>query len=518
MTHTLSTIPETISGWAERSPDRIALFAPDRDPLSYAGLVQQATLIHGVLDALKIAGSARVAVSFQDRPAMAVGFIGALFHGSTAVPVDPNLTSAEIESYLTEARATALLTDAGPGSAVRRAGETLGLTTIGLAPQRPGMTLSASVAPAAPAGKPAPLSWPDPSDAAYLVSTSGTTGRKIVPRTHQEVLLNLQKKNTTAIKTVEQDICLNPPSLYFNQGLHGGLLTSLLTGGGVILCSGTDVAQFFDCLGRFSPTWILTGYAFMEECLARADGYREVIRSADLSFITTAGTACPADRVAEIERVFGTRLFQCYAMTEVSTIACPPTPPTTMKPGTVGVPVVAEIAIFGDDGAAVPPGETGEIAVRDPGVIKGYLDNPQANAETFIDGWFRTGDLGFLDTDGFLTLQGRKKDIINRGGEKISPAEVEKAIAGSPEVREVCVFGIPHPTLSEIVAAAVVPAPGSDLDETHLTAVLRERLSTAKMPLVWLFLDALPTTPTGKMRRDRLVEMYRQSRNGGSAG
>ena len=198
-------------------------------------------------------------------------------------------------------------------------------------------------------------------------------------------------------------------------------------------------------------------------------------------------------------------------MTETSTIACPPIAPRKLKLGTIGVPVVTEIDFADENGNSVPQGSIGEIMVRDRGTMKGYVDDPEANAVAFKDGWFRTGDLGSIDADGFLTLRGRKKDIISRGGEKISPQEIEDVILKNPAVSQACVFGLPHPTLNEIPGAALVLMPGKTIGKSEIVGFLRERLSPSRVPVAWMFLDELPTTATGKTRRNELIDIYLES-------
>ena len=210
------TIPETIANWADQVPDRIAIFAINREPISYEDLVRQARIIQGALAIHGVSSNRRVALAIHDRPSLALAVVGTHFHCSTAVPINPAGTLDEIKSYLSILKIGALLTDAKTNSPVVSAAKNLGITTIELEPetQKIGVRFDTDVA-----AQSSPQCWPDPSDIAYLATTSGTTGRKIVPKTHDEVIWNFQRKNTMIIKNGEEDICLNPLSLFFSKAV-----------------------------------------------------------------------------------------------------------------------------------------------------------------------------------------------------------------------------------------------------------------------------------------------------------
>jgi acyl-CoA synthetase (AMP-forming)/AMP-acid ligase II len=211
--------------------------------------------------------------------------------------------------------------------------------------------------------------------------------------------------------------------------------------------------------------------------------------------------------MAELEKVFSVPVVEAYGMTEAAhQIACNPLPPGTRKPGSVGLAAGPDVTIMDDAGAILPPGATGEIVIRGPNVTPGYQNNPDANASAFTHGWFRTGDQGFIDDENYVHLTGRLKEIINRGGEKISPREVDDVLMEHPAVAQAVTFAIPHDKLGEDVAAAIVLGENMTADEHEIRKFVAERLVSAKVPRKVLFLDEIPKGPTGKLQRIGLAE------------
>ena len=228
----------------------------------------------------------------------------------------------------------------------------------------------------------------------------------------------------------------------------------------------------------------------------------EIIKSNPLRFIRSSSSAMPTQVIREIEEVFGAPLVESYGMTEAAhQMAANPLPPRVRKPGSVGIAAGPEIAIMDLDGNLLPVGETGEIVIRGENVTQGYESNPKANAEAYTNGWFRTGDQGMLDAEGYLTLTGRLKEIINRGGEKISPREVDEVLMDHPAVEQVITFAVPHDKLGEDVAAAVVLREGASVTEKELREFASRRLADYKVPRKVLFLAEIPKGATGKLQR-----------------
>ncbi len=241
--------------------------------------------------------------------------------------------------------------------------------------------------------------------------------------------------------------------------------------------------------------------------LERAARNQQTIQEAQLRFIRSSSSSLPPTVFHELEDTFGVPVIEAYGMTEAShQMTSNPLPPRRRKPGTVGVPIGLEVAIMDDQGELLSKGSTGEIVIRGKNVTSGYANNPQANATSFTNGWFRTGDQGDLDADGYLSIKGRLKEIINRGGEKVSPREVDEVLMEHPAVKQVVTFAMPHPKLGEEVAAAVVLRPGAPAGEQELRDFARERLAAFKVPRKIVILDEIPKGATGKLQRIGLAE------------
>jgi acyl-CoA synthetase (AMP-forming)/AMP-acid ligase II len=211
--------------------------------------------------------------------------------------------------------------------------------------------------------------------------------------------------------------------------------------------------------------------------------------------------------IAQLERVFEVPVVEAYGMTEAThQMASNPLPPGTRKPGTVGPSGGPEIRVVDETGTTVPLGAPGEIVIRGPNVMREYENNPKANADAFYDGWFRTGDQGVMDEDGYVAITGRLKEIINRGGEKISPREVDEIIMEHPAVHQCVTFAMPHEMLGEEVAAAIVLKQGTEATDRELRDFASTRLAPFKVPRKILILTEIPVGATGKLQRIGLAQ------------
>jgi acyl-CoA synthetase (AMP-forming)/AMP-acid ligase II len=253
-------------------------------------------------------------------------------------------------------------------------------------------------------------------------------------------------------------------------------------------------------------TWFSAGPTSYSMILERDEKSGGAAASSRLRFLRSCSSALPATLMTRVEERFGVPLLEAYGMTEAShQIASNPLPPSTRAAGSVGVATGTEVAILGRGGKFLTTGEQGEVCVRGLGITPGYLGNPEANASSFFDGWFRTGDLGTLDAAGYLRLEGRIKEMVIRGGENISPYEVEEALTLHPSVREAACFGLADEKYGEEVAAVVALDGDASVDE--LLAHCRERLAAFKVPKTLYIVDAIPRTATGKLQRQRLPSL-----------
>jgi acyl-CoA synthetase (AMP-forming)/AMP-acid ligase II len=295
--------------------------------------------------------------------------------------------------------------------------------------------------------------------------------------------------------------------LFHIHGLIGSVLSTLCAGGSVYCTPGFNALKFFAWMDEAKPTWYTAVPTMHQAILARAANNREVIARHPLRFIRSSSSSLPPQVLAELEQVFNAPVLESYGMTEAShQMTSNPLPPRPHKPGTVGIAAGPEVGIMGEGGKLLGPNMTGEVVIRGLNVTNGYENNPKANAEGFTNGWFRTGDQGVIDAEGYLSITGRLKEIINRGGEKISPREVDEVLMDHPAVQQVVTFAMPHAKLGEDVAAAVVLREGKSADEKEIREFAAKRLADFKVPRKILILEEIPKGATGKLQRIGLAQ------------
>jgi acyl-CoA synthetase (AMP-forming)/AMP-acid ligase II/carbonic anhydrase/acetyltransferase-like protein (isoleucine patch superfamily)/acyl carrier protein len=512
------TLVDALQARAERQADAPAILAPGRRDLTNDAFLHHVEATVAALCDAGVERNDRVAVVLPNGPEMAAAFI-ATISAATCAPLNPAYRREEFEFYLTDLNAKVLLVADEMESPSRE-----------VARQRGVEVLNVTVAPDAPAGvfglngsAPGGTTRPyfsEPEDTALVLHTSGTTSRpKIVPLT----LSNICTSGYSIVRTLdltEKDRCLNVMPLFHIHGLIAALVGSLSGGGSVVCTPGFDADGFFQWLDTFAPTWYTAVPTIHQAVLARVADSRDVIARRPLRFIRSSSASLPPQVLADLEDVFGTRVIEAYGMTEAShQMASNPLAPAPRKPGSVGVAAGPEIAIMDAKGRLLPPGETGEVVIRGANVTAGYENNPAANQSAFTDSWFRTGDEGRFDNEGYLFLTGRLKEIINRGGEKIAPREVDEVLLQHPSVGQAVAFAVPHPTLGEEVAAAVVLKKNASAEESELIRFAAERLADFKVPKEVLFLESIPKGPTGKLQRiglaDRLADHFALKRQKG---
>jgi oxalate---CoA ligase len=500
-----STIPELLRRSASATPDAPAITAPGRTPLTYRQLEEHVAHTAAALRALGVTRSDRVAVVLPNGPEMATAFLG-VASAATCAPLNPAYSEAEYDFYFEDLGVRALVAASGIESAAR---------TVAMARSIPVVELSVPDAAAAgvfmlatlggvTTGRP-PAVVPD--DVALVLHTSGTTSRpKMVPLRHRNLCASATSVSLT-LALGPGDRCLNVMPLFHIHGLVCALLASLSAAASVYCTPGFLAPRFLEWLAESGATWYTAVPTMHQGILARAAAQPSPIVQSRLRFIRSSSAALPPRVMADLERVFGVPVVEAYGMTEAShQMASNPLPPRERKPGSVGVAAGADVAVMDDDGTLLPHGSTGEIVVRGPGITSGYENNAEANQATFAYGWFRTGDQGHLDAEGYLYLTGRRKEIINRGGEKIAPREIDEVLLDHPAVAEAVVFAVPHETLGEEVGAAVVLQDREAVTAQELRAFAAARLAHFKVPTRMLFVPAIPKGPTGKVQRVGLAE------------
>lgn len=482
-----------------RQPEAHALLAPGRQPLSYAALSRLVAETAGGLRATGIHAESRVAVLVENGPEAASAFLS-IASAAVVAPLNPLYREQELAFYLDDLRADAIVVDARLETPARRVAEANGVRVIEL---RADLSSPAGIF-ALDGVQPQDLEEivPPAGDLALLLHTSGTTSRpKLVPLTHGQ----LTRSAANVADTLElnaADRCLNVMPLFHIHGLVAALLASLHTGSSVACTPGFHQLRFFDWLDETDPTWYTAVPTMHAAVLARAHDHGDAVARHRLRFIRSSSAALPVPVLEGLEATFAVPVIEAYGMTEAAhQMAANPLPPRLRKPGTVGLPAGLEIAIADEAGYLLGPGAVGEVVIRGSSVFAGYEANPEANGLAFFDGWFRTGDEGFLDEEGYLTLRGRIKEIINRGGEKIAPLEIDAALLRHPAVEQAVAFAMDDSLLGEEVAAAVVAAPGASVDTRSLQDFVADQLAPFKVPRRIVLLDEIPKGPTGKVQR-----------------
>ncbi len=487
--------------------DAVAISAPSAMDLSYRGLREQTSATAEALRSVGLTPRDRVAIVLPNGPEMAVAFI-AVASAVVSAPLNPGYRAEEFEFYLTDLQAKALIVEAGSTSPAIEVAAKLGAPILTLHPtpevgagrftlDTDGLSLGDGAAPGSPT----------PDDIALVLHTSGTTSRpKIVPLSHRNVCTSaLNIRNSLALTAADRGLNIMP--LFHIHGLIAAVLAPLSAGGSVFCTPGFNALKFFSWMEEAHPTWYTAVPTMHQALLGRARHSAEVIAGNPMRFIRSSSSSLPPQVLVELEATFTTTVVEAYGMTEAAhQMACNPLEPGARKPGTVGLPAGPEVEIMDDDGVLLEAGGVGEIVIRGDNVTSGYENNPKANAEAFTHGWFRTGDQGVKDNDGFITITGRLKEIISRGGEKISPREVDEILMDHPAVQQVVTFGIPHDKWGEEVGAVVVLREGLSVSERELRDFVSARAADFKVPRKILFMDEIPKGATGKLQRIGLAQ------------
>ncbi|MEK7884306.1 non-ribosomal peptide synthetase [Methyloversatilis sp. NSM2] len=480
-----------IEALAADAGDRTALMRSDGSSLSRAELARRTRLLAQRLNALAIAPTDRVAVLAPNGIDMALAVLGTMRVAACA-PLNPQYGPAELAFYLDDLAARALVVTGDSPALAREIAAQRGLPVI-----------EAGEALWATGDAPLPPT-PASDDIALVLHTSGTTSRpKQVPLSHANLAASMAHI-VAALQLVADDCALNAMPLFHIHGLVAGLLAPLAAGGRTMCAPALRLPDFFDWLDACGATWYSAVPTMHQAVLAAADGRRP---RRPLRFVRSSSAALAPATLAALEAHFGCPVIEAYGMTEAAhQMASNPLPPAVRKPGSVGLPAGPEIAVIDAAGAPLATGTRGEIAIRGTNVMRAYHAHPEANRSAFTAGWFRTGDEGYVDADGYLHITGRLKEMINRGGEKITPREIDEALLAHPDVAQAVAFAVPHPTLGEDVAAAVVPRPGSTIGPEALREFLFGRLADFKVPSEVLLLAEIPKGPTGKVQRIGLAD------------
>lgn len=499
-----NTVKDLLDG---HDPEAVAIGAPGRDWLSYGGLRDLSTEVSAALRGFGIGHADRVAIVLPNGPEMASAFV-TIAQAATTAPLNPAYREDEYAFYLDDLGAKAVVLAEGYDGPALAAANTLGLmvlrTVVAEGAPAGSFTLTADGA----TGEGLPESDPTDDNVALILHTSGTTSRpKIVPLLQSNVAASAQNI-AASLDLTSKDRCLNVMPLFHIHGLLAAVSSSLSVGASIWCAPGFDALRFFGWMRDAKPTWYTAVPTMHQAILSRAGRNADVIKEVPLRFLRSSSASLPGQVMEALRETFGAPVIEAYGMTEAAHQMCC-NPFDTQKPGAVGVAAGPEVRVAHEAENHLIDG-TGEVVISGPNVTPGYESNPDANAKTFFEAdgkrWFRTGDQGAFDADGFLHLTGRLKEIINRGGEKVSPLEVDGVLLDHPGVAQVVTFALPHPKLGEDVAAAVVLAEGSEATEREIRDFAAERMADFKVPRKVIILDEIPKGATGKMQRIGLAE------------
>jgi acyl-CoA synthetase (AMP-forming)/AMP-acid ligase II len=502
---------DTISTALAAAPaTALALLAPAQPALTYGALCANVANCITILNQLGIGRGDRVAIVLPNGPHMAAAFV-AIAAGATAAPLNPVYRAEEFEFYLSDLQAKALVVEQGSDSPAIAVARKLGVALIELRAGAAAGEFTLEKISQAPIVRNAPGGAGQAQDIALILHTSGTTSRpKIVPLSQANVCASACNVRD-ALALTAGDRGLNIMPLFHIHGLIAGLLAPLSAGGSVFCTPGFNALKFFGWMQEAAPTWYTAVPTMHQVILTRAAQNRAIIAAHPLRFMRSSSSSMPPQVIEELEATFGAPLIEAYGMTEAAhQMASNPLPPAKRIRGSVGIAAGPEVAIMDAAGTLLPADSTGEIVIRGPNVTAGYENNPTANQEAFTRGdagrWFRTGDQGVMDAEGYLSITGRLKEIINRGGEKISPREVDEVLMDHAAVLQVVTFAIPHAKLGEDVGAAVVLREGQAATEKELREFVARRLADFKVPRRILFLAEIPKGATGKLQRIGLAQ------------
>jgi len=500
------TLGEAIRRNTAAAPEAVVIVSSVYEAFSYGQLAAQLDHFAAALRSAGFGRESHVAIALKNAPQAALAIVS-VSCSAVAVPLDPNLTAVEIEARLKLLDVDAVIVLAGDDSPARDAAERHGIAVIEAAPAAErGLGLSLVVPGEGP---PAPPNDPEPEAPAFILQTSGTTAEpNLIPYSHRNMLATSARVKRW-FNLDDDDRCLSVSPVYYCHGLTLTVFAPLLSGGSVAFPespSRLDLSEWFVSL---QPSWLSAGPTTHRAILEKAQLDEDKGIRHNLRFAVSGGAPLPLEIQVGLQSALGVPVLEHYGATEAGQISTNLPPPGPAKVGACGMPDPDTIMIVGEDGARTPPDDWGEILVGGPTVMAGYLNAPELNKIAFVDGWYRTGDIGSIDEEGFLTLHGRLKEVINRGGEKISPMEIDVALLRHPDVAEAVAFAVPHPRLGEDVAAAVVLRRGAAATPDELRHFLGTQLAWFKVPRRITIMQDLPRGSTGKVQRRRLSESYR---------
>ncbi|WP_312336353.1 non-ribosomal peptide synthetase [Anaerospora hongkongensis] len=502
---------ELIAGYKQKTPNATAILAPQKQPITYGRLFQHLVKTASSLQRLGITHTDRVALVMNNGPEMATAFL-AIGSVAVCVPMNSHSSLSEFKTYLSAVRTKALVIADGLSTEATTVAMELGIEIITVKCE--GNEAGIFDIINAPPECQKAVEYSKPEDVALILFTSGTTGKpKIVPLTHSNIY-SCTRNIVSSLVLSSKDRCLNVMPLFHSGGLVMSMLSTLFAGGSIVCTNGFVASQFFRWLSELSPTWYSAVTAIHHAILQEWEhlGQPSIVHS--LRFIRCGSAALPPHLAQKLESVLQIPIIEGYGSSEaVSQITVNPLPPGQRKLGSAGKSTGCKVEIMDEFGNLLPAGVSGEIVIQGDSVFLGYENDSAANLNSFCNGWFRTGDQGYIDGEGYLYINGRIKEIINCGGAKISPREVEEVLLLHPAVKEVVAFAIPHLSLGEVIAVAIVMKRDKIVSQEEIQRYASKHVVYYKVPHRVVFVDDIPKEATGKVNRIGMAEKLGASLN-----
>ena len=481
----------------------IAITSESNPPLLYEDLKLFINKIAGQLANNGILNKDRAAIVLPNGPFMASSFL-AISSYMSAAPLNPSYKTDEYEFYLKDLNPKIVIVEPNSTNKVVEVAKNLNIPVCEMKIKKDD-----------PSGLfnlfdiESKYQLPEENDEALVLHTSGTTSRpKIVPLTNKNIYSSAENISKS-LNLSEADHCLNIMPLFHIHGLIAILAASIRSGASVCASNGFNALKFLELAKSEKITWYSGVPTMHQAILLRAEKNLELAKNLNLRLIRSSSASLPPAVFEKLNNVFGCSVIEAYGMTEAThQMTSNPLPPKKQKPGFVGIPAGPEVCIMDEKDKILNQGETGEICIKGDNVTLGYDNNPEANKNSFTKGWFRTGDQGYFDQNGYLKISGRLKEIINKGGEKISPLEVDNVLMDHPLIEQAVCFGYEDKMLGEDIAAAIIVKEGKNCSEIDVKTYVEEKLAKFKIPKKIFFVNEIPKGATGKLQRNVLAKNF----------
>lgn len=497
------TNPLTVLDLIAGEKESTALVAPEKPTLTYGQLRQNVVELAAKLNSFGIGRGDRISIAIPNSPEMVITYLAAVTC-ATAAPLNPKYKQEEFAFYYEDTNSAALIV-LEEGIEAALAAVNANMLLIKATANSDGTLSFEKMGGVGPEARSQEMAESD--DIAMILHTSGTTSRpKRVPIRHRNLVASAGNIiNAYQLSSADTTLCLMP--LFHIHGLVGCLLSTFASGGTLVCPNGFNALEFWKLVDAYKPTWYSAAPTMHQAILARASRNAEIVKANPFRFIRSSSAPLPPVIIEQMETTFNAPVLESYSMTEAAHLMTTnPLPPKVRKPGSVGYGFGVKAGIMDEAGNLLEKGQLGEVVVKGANVVDGYENNPEANAKAFTNGWFRTGDQGMLDEDGYLRLTGRLKELINRGGEKISPLEVDDILLRHPAVAEAIAFAVPHKMLGEEIHAALV-VKDTSVTEQELKAHCSTLLAEFKVPRQFHILEELPRGATGKLQRLNMAKL-----------